>query len=586
MSWWASITHAVTQTATRLAAAAKGLARAASLDRWAHTAATLAANTSFHVLEEGLALKQAIPTFTHNPKARQVINGMAYLVVHDILPLLTLNYINQRVQRVAREGYDEHEASFVYSALISALTISNYLVTAYSWRRGSQTYVRVVILDSFAPDAFNPSTDKTALPSCIKPDCNSQYKMQWELGILLANEALIGAIRFSQLPYIGEPLALVLGVINNGRYIVRLATPVRCQHVWMKFEFVLALGLTYEKMLRLMNDAALASLGSLPFLYQMALSHMLLTLHAGVVAHMQIPFVKPSQATLPFDLFNTHEELWRFNFDVILLGLLKKVPACFKSTSIQSSFTPLPFIARWAKRLLNSELEQKDKLLHQSQVVQAMKNWVVPSMFHNVDAFIRDRIISFYWEEIRRGAITLFDTTEAYGKTRAASALAWSPKTAAVVLDLKFGIPKQLTKLVLMLSQQRDFWTLTRVIKEWFLRHHLNPHAILISEPASLVPLSGDKPLLAAPSTIGVPPVLSSDQLILGLEFNLSLDAPLVAPVSEAPPDIALSSVLRGIARPADAAINPHALFATRGKEASTHDPEHVTVILNNYFER
>ena len=177
------------------------------------------------------------------------------------------------------------------------------------------------------------------------------------------------------------------------------------------------------------------------------------------------------------------------------------------------------------------------------------------------------------------------------------------------VLDLKFGIPKQLTKLVLMLSQQRDFWTLTRVIKEWFLRHHLNPHVILISESVSLVPLTGDKPLLAAPSTIGLAPVLSSEQLIPESEFNLSFDAPLVealvsnsddfpAPASallasneEVIPSAALVSDAQpdtdhDISWPGSASMNPNALFAKRGRIASTHSPDSSVVILNDYFGR
>ena len=197
MSWWSSFKEKASAagngavngaswlwnnaTIANASAAGQGLANGAT---WLWNNATLGTisnaafkftvNTTFHILEQGLALRKAVPTFLYNKEARQIVNGFTHVVVHDVLPIVTMNVVNNQVQNYFRDGYEENEASAAYSLLISVLTLGNYLVTAYTWRRGTESFVRVAVLDSFAPAAFNSNKAITPPSLCDELACNTK----------------------------------------------------------------------------------------------------------------------------------------------------------------------------------------------------------------------------------------------------------------------------------------------------------------------------------------------------------------------------------------------------------------------------
>ena len=61
-------------------------------------------NTTFQVLQQGLALKTAIPALIYKPESRKIFNGMIQVAVKEVLPLVGLNAINNVVQTYGRSS--------------------------------------------------------------------------------------------------------------------------------------------------------------------------------------------------------------------------------------------------------------------------------------------------------------------------------------------------------------------------------------------------------------------------------------------------------------------------------------------------
>ncbi|WP_284498285.1 hypothetical protein [Legionella maioricensis] len=256
---------------------------------------TYTANTAFQLLEQGLALRKAVPTLVKNPEARKIVRGMAHVLVYDVLPLVSLNAINNQVQGYFQEDQDEMTGLSPYSVFLTGLTLVNYTVVAFTWRQGAQASVRILLLDSLGPPAFN-SNKITRPPSlCTELKCTVKREVKgWgrEPLVLLGNDLLTAGI--SYVPYLGPPVSRVLSVYFIGRYITRLTTPERCErHKAMMQESVLALGLGYEATTMIMDAFLDATIGMPPFLYYRVMRHLLLLLHVNVAAHMTLPLVLP-----------------------------------------------------------------------------------------------------------------------------------------------------------------------------------------------------------------------------------------------------------------------------------------------------
>ncbi len=515
MSWWTSLKEKASAAGNGIVGGAQWFWNNATVANVSSSLFKFTVNTTFHILEQGLALRKAVPTLIYNEQARKVINGMTYVVVHDVLPVVALNTLNSSVQNYFRNGYEENEASAAYSLLVSVLTLGNYLVTAYTWRRGTETFVRVAVLDAFAPAAFN--SNRTIMPPslCDELECNTQRKLKGagrELGILWANEALIGGI--SYLPYVGTPVSKALTVVNNGRYINRSVASGCERHKYMEQEFVLALGLTYELASWLMDKGLDATTGPIPYLYLRTLRHILLALSVNLAAHMSLPVVLPKDATI-IDPFYYYERSWRFLIDVFWAGLLKRVPIDFKPIPGEAPFLPLSTALQLGTRIFNSDLEREGGT-NSYPLARKIKDLIIPPMFRTAYDFPKDPVLAEYWPAIREGAIGIFSAVETHGKTNLVATMAWSPKSAAFILDLKFGIPGKLTKIVLMLSEEKDFWALTHAIRGWFERHPSTTEIRLVQPKTPLLALRDDKPL-ALPLPISLEPtqtVAAAEQLL------------------------------------------------------------------------
>ena len=434
-----------------------------------------------------MALREALPTLKNNKKARQIVNGFASVVVNDVLPIVALNAVNNGVQNYFREGYEEDQASTAYSLFITALTLGNYLVTSISWHQGSQVFVRVAVLDSFAPAAFN-SNKKTLPPSICDDECNIQRRIKGsarEVPMLWAGELL--AYGANMVPYVGLPLSKTIAIINNGRYITKAVTEERCErHKYVEPEFALAAGLTLELSSLALDKALEATVGPMPFLYMRALKHILLAFSVNTAAHMNVPLVLPKNATIP-DPFHYYEWAWRFYFDVLWAGLLVRVPIDFKPAPNESPLLSLDSTLRVGTEVLRSDLETEVKSLPNPWVKKA-KDWVIPPMFRSAYDFPKDRVVAKYWPDIREGGINIFEGIQVYSKNKGVRTLVWSPENAARILHHYLGIPEGATKIAIRVFGEQKFAGFTVAAQSWLRRH---PSSLEIKSTIAL--LSGNK---------------------------------------------------------------------------------------------
>jgi hypothetical protein len=516
MSWWSSVVDGVKSVGTKLSNGAKWVWNNASLSKITLGAFTYTSNTAFQVLEQGLALRKAVPTLVNNVSARKIVDGMGYILVKGVIPMVALNYANNSVQSYFRDGYEEEEWYAPYSLFLGTLSLVGYGVQAYTMRQGAQTIVQITVLNSVGPSAFN-SNRITPPPSlCKELDCNFKRQMKGDGRaplILAANDGAAALI--SWFPYGGETAASILRIFFNGRYITRSVTPERCErHKAMMSESVLALGLTYEASTMLMDYLLESTVGMPPFLYYRTMKYLVLLLHMNVAAHMTIPLVEAKDATLLFDPLNAYERACRFIADVIFAGLMKRVPIDFKPEKDAPPLIPLSPALKYGTGIFNSDLETVKKV-HPGLIKQSLitaREWVLPPIFQ-ANGLVNDPVIAMYWPGIQQGSLYAVDTILSYRESKAKTTLGWiPPKGIALAINLKFGIPKKLTQFLIMLSKEEDFWDFLEAFKHWLERNKVNAIVELNCTPR--LALLGEKSLVPTPLlTNGDTPILSANRL-------------------------------------------------------------------------
>lgn len=440
----------------------------------------------------------------------------------NALPLVPLIYINNNALPLVRNGYGQDASWFApYSLFLTGLTAVKYVVNSYTWRQGVETTLKIAMLDSMGPGAFN-SNKKTLPPSvCDQLECNFKRKIKgWgrEPWILLGNDLLTFGI--SKIPYVGETASKVLSVYFNGRYILRVTTPELCER--HKFERIsqettLALGAGYFATTWLMDKTLESTVGIPPFLYYRALKHLLLLMHINVAAHLTFKQIDPKDASSSIDPLTLYERINRFIVDVFFDGLMKRIPIDFKPDPMAPPLIPLSHALKFGTMLLNSDVKKETKSSSGffSQAKEKALVMVLPPMLRSWDGFTSDPIIVMYWPSVKNGVITVLDFVEKYGKDRRVKTLAWMPKTTAEVINLKFGFPKKVTRFVLMLSREEDFWNLMMAIKLWFLRHSGIQNEVKVEEMEDIPSILGERQLVELPDQDdNKKPVMPPEQLV------------------------------------------------------------------------
>lgn len=577
MSWWSSVVDGIKNVSNEAGHGLKWVWNNGSLIRLTTGILKYTTNTAFQVLEQGLALRHAIPSILYKTESRKILNGMAYVAVYDVLPLVGLNYVNNSIQSYCREGIDENPAWLTASSVfLSALTLVNYGVKAYTWRQGAQTFIRITALDSIGPSAFNANTTHPPLALCVDKKCNARRKIKGMLReplILLTNDGFIWAISF--IPYVGEIASRVVKIYFNGRYVTRLATPELCErHKFqlMMQESILSLGLTYELTTMLMDYILESTTGMPPYLYYRTMRHLLLLLHVNLAAHMTLPLVESKDASLPVDPLNVYESVCRFIADVVFSGLIKRVPIDFKMEKGAKPLIPLGPTLQLATRLLNSDLEIEKPVAPGvfSKTTEKMMIWFFPPILQSADGLINDPILAPYWPALRQGFISSVDVITAVGKSNGAATLSWAPKSVATTLNLLFGVPKKLTKLVLTLRQEDDFWRLADALKAWFERHNITREVVLVKNSA--LSLHGDRLIEVPKQNDTAPSLIAADLVATRLQTRAQNE-----PVIKAEDLVPIKK--REVVIVSD---NPASLFVTRRRTVPPKVPvDEQNVLIN-----
>jgi len=252
-----------------------------------------------------------------------------------------------------------------------------------------------------------------------------------------------------------------------------------------------------------------------PKLYHRTLQHFLLLLHINLAAHMRLPLVEEKDATLYLDPLNLYERVCRFLADVLFAGLMKRIPIDFKPVPGAAPIIPLSTALQCSTRILNSDKETETVYKAPgffSKGVQKLRTLLLPPILHSAKDFCRDPIVTLYWPAIRKGGITTTEMIESIGLSKKIKLLSWAPKSVATVLNLKFGVPKKVTRSALMLSKEEDFWNFIDALKKWFERHNIKTEVVLAenTRETSLV----RNTLIPVPRKEDVSPTIPGSQLL------------------------------------------------------------------------
>ncbi len=636
MGWWTSVVDGAKSVyrglgtlSNGVSSGAKWLWNNASLRKATVAVFTYGANTFFQGVEQLLALQKAAPALINHPGTRQIVGEVAYLITYDVLPIFALNAINNGAQNYFREGHSEESTWLApYALFLSGLRLGNYLVMGYTWRQGAQASARMLAIAINAPATFNSNKEVIPKSLCDELKCSTPRKLKAvprEQVILATNDAFVWAI--SCLPG-GTIPSWIVKVICNGRYITRVVTPERCEdHKAMMQESVLALGLGYELSCALMDLLFEYTVGMPPFLYHRILKQVLLLLHINTATYMNIPLIKPEEATIRLDFLNRFEWISRFVANVIYAGLAKRVPIDLKPPKNEPPLISLSPTLQLGTEVLRSDIPKeesgpviepvvalvgspdlnvqsvKSQILEAEQdttskkpeeqsvssqqckellsgFINTVKPWVLPPMFCSATDFINDPIVAHHWPALQKGGIATIDALKTYGQNNATATLAWAPQGVAAVLYWTIGIPKFVTRVVLMLTNEDDFWDLANALKAWFERHEVK-FEVKLADESQLALLDGTNKIELPLSMKDSSPVLPAEELITQRRTSvpLILAEDLLStrnqPTSDNPEDLLTTRTKSTVDKPIDllamrtepASDNPEDLLTTRRRK-------------------
>lgn len=519
-------------------------------------------NTAFHIMEQGLALRDAIPALV-SPPIWKVIKGMGNVLFYDVLPLATVNYLNNGVQNYFRAGYNNDQASIFapYAIFLGSLSLIDYGIQAYTLRQGTNLILHTLALDALGPSSFNHH--KASLPPaptlCIEEECNFKRKFKGSLReplVLNVNDLILWGVK--NIPHIGEKSAWILGLYFYGEYITRMATPERCErHKAMKSESVLSLGLTFALTSAVMDYCLESTVGMPPFLVYRTLRHFLLLLHINLAAHMVLPLVKQQKDAINLDPLVIYERSTRFVIDVVFEGLLKRIPKDFPPT--EKPYIPLSTLLKFLTNTLDGDLEQV-RMAQPGFFKKTIKT-LVPSTFHSTKNLVNDPVIKLFWPDIQKGMLNTVELIESAGKPVATLTTGPKPIASAVkytlstVLNYKFGLSIKTSEFLLSLSKKEDFWNFITALKHWLERNNVS-YEVLLTKSNSLSALHEDNRIIELPPEPQGKEIAPPAQNLITPQNKKEIEADSLMPIkTRGPTSVTASSLFTTRQRPNKAPV-------------------------------
>ncbi|HRD69866.1 MAG TPA: hypothetical protein PK657_06960 [Legionella sp.] len=495
MSWWTSVTNGFNSVHVKVSETGKWV--------WGHSTSviplvarsiTFTANVLFQTLEQGLALRTAIPALFNNEYAKKAVGAMAYTIGHDVAPIMALNYLNNNLQTL-QQGHEQDDWLTPYSFFLSGLTLVNYGVRAITWRQGAQVLVRTFIIDTAAPGAFNVNKP-SPVTLCEGKQCSTEIRLKGPLidpVVMAANELLIMVSKLVG----GEVLSSLIEIVVSGKFISAWATPERCSaHKNLMQESVLSFGITYWAASRIIDSLLESTVGIPPYLFHRALRHMLMLYFVNLGAHMKIPLVEPKDATFYIDPHRIFEYVMRVYGNILVAGVIKRAPIDFKLPAGAQPFLPLSTFLQGLTRIINSDLEKINNNSKPGFFTRARNTllpWVAPSALQSKRNFLNDPVMSRYWSGFSQEVIYIMKIVCAVGSYHLAKkAASASDSVTTTTLSWKFDVPPGLIKVALIFSKEEDFWDLAEALKRWFERHNVPKLNLPLGRTGKEIALSGD----------------------------------------------------------------------------------------------
>lgn len=480
MGWWTTIvekTQAATDTITK---GAKWI--------WDWTYSPLATATNFvastltSVLEQGIALKKSVPALA-SPQSAKIAKAAAAITVYHIMPLIVLNVTNNYVQATLRTGYsDDEEHNTLYNSLaISASTMLNWGVWAYTTQRSTHMLAQTLAVDTMGAAAFNTAkeVDKEQSP-CELEGCNFKRRMKGsfrEFFVLFLYDLLTGGV--SYIPQYGNTMALLLKIGFSGDIIARGATIERCErHRTTDPATVWSLGLVYALTEMLIDRGLESTVGIPPYLVHRTMRHLLLLLFINNATHMKINYVAPGKGSLPIDPIIAYGKASGILADILITGSKEQISKLFQPRPNQEPIISVPAVLKKLTKALNSDLEKISQ--PKPGFFKSVAKKAVPAIYYNSKAAVNDPVISIFWPDIQELALDVIDIVEKAGIPLAKISSTDVPLVATAVrkalpelLYQRYGISQQVTGFLINLCKDEDFWSFMLALKQWLIRHDL-----------------------------------------------------------------------------------------------------------------
>ena len=449
------------------------------LPQWSMGVGRYAVNTAFQVLEEGLALRTAVPALFTNQKVGEMEDSAGYIAVHDVLPLTLLYAANYGVQSYLRNWADAYPVVSIAAAAV------DYGVLSYIIPLGLRAGVRMMVVGALAPSASIASSPIERKSICQEQKCNQWASSAKEPFILFANDGLVAVIEY--IPLIGKYLAPVVRVYAYGDYINRSAISGRCEeHKGLTSESVLASGLIHEAIMQVINYGFSQTIGIPPYLCYRPLQQLVLLLEVHVAAHRNIPSVAPEHAS--FNPLAIYEKVIDVTMNVLYAGLKERIPLDFpQGEPIVSLSTALQFVTN----SLNSDLVSAPKYTPglMRNIAGKIYVFMTPSMLHSMTDFYSDPVIHKHWVPLRNGVIHYTDILCPILESKTLAVAAWTPKITALAVRTALGVNEKITEMALMLSREQDFRDFAKALKEWFRRNGDLQPIVLSPTPTAVIGL-------------------------------------------------------------------------------------------------
>jgi hypothetical protein len=509
MGWMSTIGNGLTEAAKGIGNGVSWAYNNGSINKATLSTLTYASNTIFQIGEEFLALKKAIPTLLKKPKSKQILKSMLTIAVNDVLPLVALNYGNNFIQGMYQSNeqrLQEVLSTYAVNVIWAGTKLVNWGIKGYIYRQEAQSFLRIAVLDVVGPPAFYAEKLTDGYDLCKDQQCTMKRRIKGNLRepfILLSNEVLASGIE--RIPYGGWVASKVLRVFFNGRYITRLATPDICErHKFQSImqESTLALGVSYE-LVATGADMVLESTVGLPTaITHRTMRHLFLLFFANLAMNMKLPTIKPEEATLPFDPLNAYEGTCRFIADVIFSGLMARIPVDFKMDPDAMPIIPLDKVLKGATTALNADLEKVNPSGPGvvARVTKTVKQWALPPLLQSTHDFINDPVISRFWPTLQESCVEATKMLQGIVGSNTAAVVAWAPETVAATVYLLTGIPDNVTKFALTITNDKDFKQFLGALRAWLERHHVKKEVVIVAPQSPPIALHGEKQIIEPPA--------------------------------------------------------------------------------------